>query len=145
MTSLQSALSYRKLWRDVSTSASVAAATDHSASFLRLITCLPGYSIFVQKATFSVITESNTESTLQSSNATPVKIAEINNPSSEGPFPFDFDEAGVQLAEGEHLEYRNSAAGTALLIFAQAYMKPTAASLVAKTAGAAAGTYQTTL
>jgi|SRR5688572_6392397 len=145
MTALQSALSNRKLYRDMSASASVVAADDYSVTPLRLITCLPGYSIFIQKITFSVTVENASEVRVQSSNATPVKYAEINAPSTEGPHEWDFDEAGVQMAEGEHLNFSNSAAGMALIVWVQAYMKPTAASLVAKTAGAAAGTFQTTL
>ena len=135
---LQSADSFRKLWRDVSTSAVIAAADNHSASFLELIAALAGHSIFIQKVQFSVIVEANTESTLQSSNATPVPGVEINNPSSEGPFFWDFGERGYQVAVGEALNFRNSGAGTALVVAVQAYMKPIG-PLVAKTAGATSG------
>jgi hypothetical protein len=135
---LQSADSFRKLWRDASVSVNILAADDYSASFLRLITCLPGYAIFIQKIQMSVNVETNAESTVQSSNATPVKFAEINNPSSEGPFFWDFGETGAQVVADEHLNFRNSAAGTALALTVQAYMKPIG-PLVAKTAGATSG------
>ena len=140
MTALQSAFSFRKLWRDVSGSFSILAADNHSVTPLRLITCLPGYSIFVQKINVSVTGAAATDTTIQSSNATPVVLVYVNN-AFRGGYPWDFDEAGVQLAEGEHLNYVNSAAGARVILFVQAYMKPIG-PLVAKTAGTA-DTYHT--
>ncbi len=138
MTQLQHPGSERILFRDMSMSANIAAADNHSVSFLRLITCLPGMSIFIQKIQGAVIVEAATESTWQSSNGTPVPAAELGTPTTEGPFFWDFGERGYKLAEGEHLEFRNSAAGTALAMAVQAYMKPTR-DMVAKTAGATTG------
>lgn len=141
---LQSALSNRKLYRDMSVSATVLPADNYSVTALRLITCLPGHSIFIQKVTFSVNVEDASEVRVQSSNATPVKVAEINAPSTEGAFPFDFDEAGVKVAEGEHVNFSNSAAGMGLVVFVQAYMKPTG-TMVAKAAGVPATDFNATL
>jgi len=138
MTQLQHPGAERKLFRNVSTSKVIATTDNHSASFLALVTELPGFSVFIQKVTFSVTVEHNSEVQVQSTDATPVIYAQINNPSTEGPFTFDFGEDGVQVTEGEGLNFANSAAGMGLIVYVQAYLKPTG-TLVAKTATMTSG------
>ena len=138
MTQLQHPGAERLSFRNVSISKVIATTDNHSASFLTLIAELAGFSIYIQKITFSVTVEHNSEATVQSTDATAIPYAEINNPSTEGPFEFDFGEDGVQVTEGEGLVFRNSGAGMGLIVYVQAYLKPTA-TLVAKAAGMTSG------
>lgn len=144
MSQLQHPGTERKFWRDCSTNANILTTDNYSAAFLRLITCLPGFTIFVQRVNFSVNVENASEITVQSSDATPVKVAEINAPSSEGPNDFDFGEVGIAIPEGKHLEFRNSAAGMGVNVYVQAYMKPTG-TFVAKAAGMGSSDFTATL
>lgn len=134
MPTLQQDTAERLLYRNMSVTKVIATSDDHSAAFLRLITCLAGFSIFIQKVTFSITVENASEITVQSTDSTPVKYAEIQTPTTEGPVTFDFGQDGVQVTEDKHLDFRNSAAGMALIVYVQAYMKPTA-TLVAKAVG----------
>lgn len=124
MSNFQHPGAERLLWRNMSVSASIVAGDNYSVTPLRLITCLPGFSIFIQKITYAVSVETASDARVQSSNATPVIFAEISSPSTEGPFTFDFGDDGVQVVAGEHVNYANSAAGMALIVYVQAYMKP---------------------
>lgn len=145
MTSLQHPGAERLLYRNVSVSGVIVAADNYSVTPLTLITCLGAtFSIFVQKITFGVNVEHNSVARIRDTAATPLVLAEIENPTSEGPFTWDFGEDGFQCTAGKNLVYENSAAGMALSYTVQAYMKAVS-TMVAKAAGMAAGDFTATL
>lgn len=142
MTVAQHPGSERKFWRNMSVTKVILTTDDYSATPLQLIACLTGYTIFVQQVTFAVNVEHASEAKVEDEASTPVIVAEISAPSTEGPFEWPFGEDGFQCTEGKDLNYRNSGAGMGLTVYVQAYMKPTA-TLVAKAAGFAAADYGT--
>jgi hypothetical protein len=145
MTSLQHPGAERLLYRNVSTSGVVLAGDNYSVTPLTLITCLGGtFAIFVQKITIGIITEHNSTARFRDTAGTPLVLAEIENPSTEAPYTWDFGEDGFQLTAGEDLVYANSGAGMALSYAVQAYMKAVS-TMVAKAAGMAAGDFTPTL
>lgn len=114
----------RKVWKDVSGSTVEAAANDLSGGNARvLVTGRTGYTIFVQKATFNVITDNAATNQLQ--DAAGLVIAKTKASPGIGPIPFDFGEEGRALGQGQSLQLSNSAAGLAADVTWEAYMRPT--------------------
>ena len=119
---------YNSRFQDVGGTALLAAAGDDQT----LVTNPnAAYSIFVQKIRAHVTTDAAQSASFEDSNATPKKIAQIIASPGLGYQEWDFGPQGVQLTEGKNFVLNVSAAGLAMTIQWEGYMRPTAASRAA--------------
>lgn len=116
---------HRTRFRDISGRTTLAAGDNLSVTPRQLVAGKAGHTIFVQKASFNVITDNAATQTLQDDNGTPRVIAKTKASPGIGPINFDFGEEGVALTEGKDLELANSGAGLAAEITWTGYMKMT--------------------
>jgi hypothetical protein len=122
-------------FQDVSVSAVVEAADNHSATAKALITGKEGWTVYVQRILISVTTTAATTQEIQDTDDVP--IAGLAATPALGAHEWDFGEVGFALTADEGLEYTNSGAGVACAIQVQAYMKRTEGAAVSQAASAA--------
>ena len=112
-------------YKNRSLSYAILAATDYSTANSKITPKSALYSIFVQKITLAVTTDNAATQTFQSSNGTPVEFAKSKVSPGLGPIVWDFGTEGYQIAAGESLQHKMSAAGMAGSVTIQAYEKKT--------------------
>ena len=89
------------------------------------------YSIFIQKIRVHVTTDAAQSASFEDSNSTPKKVSQIIASPGLGFQEWDYGPQGVQLTEGKNFILNVSAAGLAMTIQWEGYMRPTAASRTA--------------
>lgn len=130
----KSAADYRSQYTDISGTATVA-ASDGDAT---LVTAKTGWTIFVQRIIAYITTDAAQSASFEDSNSPAKQIAEIPaSPGDNTRWDFDFGARGVPLTEAKNFVLNVSAAGLAMHIEYEGYMKQTGTEylLPAGTAG----------
>ncbi len=116
---------YRQVYRDASISYTIVAATDYSTASVK-ITALTGHTIFIQKISYNVSTDSASTQLFQDNANTPIIAAAPKASPGLGPIVFDFGARGFALTEAKDFTHKMSAAGIAATIVVEAYQRQTA-------------------
>jgi hypothetical protein len=116
---------HRLMFRDISGSSVLAAATDLSSTARILVALKTGYTIYIQKIVVHVITDNAATLTFGDNASTPIVIAGTKASPGLGPIPFDFGDEGRPLTEAKQFQLKNSGAGLAADITWEGYIKPT--------------------
>lgn len=95
-----------------------------------LIAGRANYTLFIQKIVIDVTTDAAQSLILRDTNGTPKTIFSLPASPGTGPFGRDFGAEGMPLTEGKDLSAVLSAAGLGMNIHIEAYLKPTAASML---------------
>lgn len=119
---------YNTRFQDISGTLVLAAADDDQT-----LVANPNanYSIFIQKIVVNVTTDAAQSASFEDSAGTPIKVANIVASPGLGIQEFDFGPQGRKLTEGKNFVLNLSAAGLAMGIHWEGYMRPTAVSRAA--------------
>lgn len=86
------------------------------------------YSIFIQKLRVNITTDAAQSASFEDTASTPLKIANIVASPGLGFQSWDYGPQGIQLSEGKNFNLNVSAAGLAMRVEWEGYMRPTAAA-----------------
>lgn len=120
---------YQNLYQNVSGRSIVAATDDLSSTERIVVAAVADHTIFVQKVNFNIVTPHNSTLQLRATTTTADVVAEVTNPTPDGPLNWDFGPKGRSIVQGESLELANSGAGMAAVVTWSGYRRLTAASV----------------